>query len=244
MNELESRKDYGQWGQQFVPPYCYELAGQALTLKFDGYAADVTFTDRKNLVFTRNGRTDCVGYWCLKTSDLIYLVCFGLPNNTCITLIIDMETLLVTLDDTAFDENRSPYKSAVDFGYVDTADGAAPPVSCHAYTTELADNRFLWIYCDTYWHVESYTEDTCTHLCNYPDFNGSGPYKAVRISDTIFYVLNGDSKESICMIYNIKNMTSVGRSVVFETAQGPLAQGAVGKFSETIEPDDLVIVKR
>ena len=243
MNELELRKDYGQWGQQFVPPYCFEMVGKTLSLVFDNYVAELAFMDTKSLVFTRKGATDSIGYWCLKASDYTYLVCFGLPDNTCITLIIDMETRLVTLDETSFDENQAPYKSAVDFGYIDET-GAPAPDSRHGLSEELADNRFLWIYCDTYWHVESYTSDTCTHICNYPDFNGSGPYKAAKIKDTMFYVMNGDSKESICMIYNIANMTSVGRSVVFETAQNPLAQGAVGKFSATIEPVDLTIVKQ
>ena len=243
MNELEQRKDYGQWGQQFVPPYCFEMAGKTLALVFDDYKAELAFLDAKKLVFTRNGAADNTGYWCLKASDFTYLVCFGLPDYRCITLIIDVETRLVTLDETSFDENEAPYKSAVDFGYVDEP-GSLPPTARHAYSEELADNRFLWIYCDTYWHVESYTNDTCTHLCNYPDFNGSGPYKAAKIKDTMFYVMNGDVKESICMIYNLTNMTSVGRSVVFETAQNPIAQGAVGKFSETIEPVDLTIVKQ
>lgn len=243
MNNLESKKDYGQWGQQFVPPYCYEMAGKALTLVFDDYTANVTFTNETSLVFTRKGATDDTPYWCLKASDRIYLVCFGLPGNVCITLIIDTEARLVTLDETAFDENQSPYKRAVDFGYVEKS-GEPVPVTRHSLSEDLADNRFLWIYCDTYWHVESYTNDTCTHICNYPDFNGSGPYKAAKITDTVYYVMNGDSKESICMIYNIKNMTSVGRSVVYETAKTPLAQGAVGKFSKTIAPEDITIVKQ
>jgi hypothetical protein len=232
MNNLKSKINYGPMGQQFVPPYSYELAGKTLKLLFDGEETSAEFVNETEIVW--NGTR--VPYWCLKTTNRVFLICFGLPSNRCVTLIADLETRRVTLDETGFDEKEAPYKTAVKFGAI-VEDGAPLPTELHAFTTDLADNRFLWIYCDTYWHVESYTETECTHLCNYPDFNGSGqPYWAVKITDTLYWVINQDAHESICMIYNLANMTSIGRSVVFQSAQNPIAQGAVGAFSETIEP--------
>ncbi|MDR0818482.1 MAG: hypothetical protein LBN43_02765 [Oscillospiraceae bacterium] len=232
MNNLKSKIDYGQWGQQFTPPYCYELAGKTLKLKFELYEASAEFVSDTELIW--NGER--LPYWCLKATNRVYLICFGLPSNRCVTLIADIETKLVTLDETAFDEVEKPYKSAVDFGTI-AVDGESAPTELHAFTTELADNRFLWIFCETYWHVESYTETECTHICNYPEFNGAGqPYQAVKITDTLYWVINQDAHESICMLYNLANMTSVGRSVVYQSAKTPVAQGAIGAFSDTIEP--------
>jgi len=56
-------------------------------------------------------------------------------------------------------------------------------------------------------------------------------------------MINGDSFESICMIYNLRNLTCVGRSVVYDSSGGPLPQGAVGKYSDTAElPEKITIV--
>jgi hypothetical protein len=232
MNNLKSKVNYGEWGQQFTPPRCYELAGRTLTLLFDGIETAADFVSETELLW--NGAR--VPYWCLKATDRVYLVCFGLPSNRCVTLIADTETRRVTLDETAFDEKERPYKSAVKFGAI-AADGEPLPTELHSLTRDLAGNSFLWIFCETYWHVESYTETECTHICNYPDFNGAGqPYQAVKITDTLYWVINQDAHESICMLYNLANMTSVGRSVVYQSAQNPVAQGAIGAFSDTIEP--------
>ena len=240
MNSLKSKFDY-QWGQQFTPPRSFELSGKTLRMLFEDYEATAEFTDDTRVVWTTNNGREESEYWCLKSTDYVYLICFGFQGDRSVTLIYDSEAGLVTLDETSFDAEKRPYKSAVRFGAVAPGEGMQPD-SLHHFTKDLADNRFLWIFCDTYWHVESYTEDECTHICNYPDFNGSGPYQAVKITDTLYYVMNGDAKESICMIYNISNLTSVGRSVVYESSGAPLAQGAVGKFSETIELPEVITI--
>jgi len=248
MNELKSR--FGtDMGQQFTPPRCFELTGLSMILHFDGYEAKAEFVGNDLIAWTDGAAREERSYWCLKSSDHVYLVSFGCEGKRCVTLILDLAAGLVTIDVTAFDENNSPYKEKVDFGvlsgyYTDTSDGT-PTAEKHGFTNDLDGNRFLWIFCDTYWHVESYADGICTHLCNYPAFNGSGPYQCVKITDTQYYVINGDAKESICMIYNLKNLTSVGRSVVFETAEAPIGQGAVGKYSETVEvPDDVTVIDR
>jgi hypothetical protein len=239
MNELKSKLDYGKWGQQFTPPYCFELSGKTLDFRFESGGARARFADDYRVIWERGGARAETDYWCLKASDRVYLICFGFAGVKCVTLIFDAQTGLVTLDETSFDENRRPYKSAVEFGAVPER---AADAARHGYTSELAGNSFLWIFCNTYWHVESYTADECEHNSNYPDFDGRGPYKAVKISDTLYYVINGDAKESMCMIYNVRNMTSVGRSVVFESSGAPLAQGAVGKYSDTAALPELITV--
>lgn len=246
MNELKGK--FGtDMGQQFTPPRCFELTGRKLLLRFDGFEATAEFIDDDRIAWVTGTGREERNYWCLKSSERVYLVSFGSAGKRCVTLILDLDAGLVTIDITAFDENNSPYKETVDFGvisgYYKAVPDTMPAAERHGFTNDLDGNRFLWIFCDTYWHVESYSDGICTHLCNYPAFNGSGPYQCVKITDTQYYVINGDPKESICMIYNLKNLTSVGRSVVFETAEAPIGQGAVGKYSETVEvPDDVTVI--
>jgi hypothetical protein len=231
MNELKSKFGYGEWGQQYMPPYCFEFSGKTVRLVFDGYEAAAEVTDDATLVWERGGTREAVPYWCLKAADYIYMMSFGLSGNRCVTLIIDRMERLVTLDETSFDAELKPYKSAVDFGYI-AQEGEEPPAARHAFTKELAGNKYRWVFCDTYWHVEEYTEDECIMYSCFPDVKGTNPYRAVKINDYMYYTMNGDDVESFCLLMNMKVLTSVSRSVIGKNEGKAIPLGAIGYYED------------
>jgi hypothetical protein len=231
LNELKKKFGYGEWGQQYMPPYCFEFSGKALELIFDGYEAVADNIDDKTLTWTCGGEKNTVEYWCLKAADYIYMMSFGLPDNKCVTLIIDMSERLVTLDETSFDVDLKPYKSAVDFGAV-AVDGKDLPQPRHEFTGELAGNKYRWVFCDTYWHVEEYTDDVCVMYSCFPEVRGTNPYRAVKINDYMYYTMNGDDVESFCLLMNMKVLTSVSRSVIGKNSGKSIPLGAIGCYED------------
>lgn len=231
MNELKSKMDYGPWGQQFCPPFSYELAGKELALCFDAYTAEAVFLNEKRARWTKNETAAEAEYWALKLTNDVFMVSFGMEPETNITLIIDLAERLVTLDETGFDEKKAPVKRALDFGAI-AMPGMPLPKKRHERTKELAGNCFKWVFCDTYWHAEGYYEDTMFYYSNYPDFKGEGPYTAVKISDTLYYSCNGDSVESICVLMDMKRLVSVSRSLVYGRNGQAIPLGAIGAFED------------
>lgn len=229
-NNLKSKFDYGPWGQQYTPPFCYELAGCDLDIRFETEAVRLQVLDRTTLIWHRGG-TFSAEYWALKLCNDIYMVSFGLEPEICVTLVIDMNARLVTLDETSFDENHSPYRSALCFGAIAVPDLPLPEQR-HCFTEELAGNCFRWVFCDTYWHVEGYEKDTMFYRSNYADFHGVGPYRAVKISDTVYYTCNGDAVESMSALMDISRLFSISRSIVYGKGGKAIPLGAIGFFSD------------
>lgn len=239
-NSFKQKFDYGPLGQQFTPPYCYEFAGKKLQFKFEEYTASACFTDREHMVWQGKTEEQETAYWCLKLNNDTYMICFGLTPEKCVTLIIDMVSGLITLDETSFDDEHRPYKSALDFGII-LLPGREIPAERHCFTKELAGNTLKWIFCDTYWHRHVYGEEECELSSNLEFVKGKGPYRAVRISDAVYYNIAGDDRESYCELMNLKNMTLVARSVIWGNNGKAIPMGAVGKFDDgTSEFVDLV----
>ncbi len=233
MNALKSKFDYGSLGQQYTPPLCFEFSGKILQFAFDGFNASAQFTDDKNLIWTRDGDREETKYWCLKADDYMYMLSFALTGNRCTTLIIDTLAGLLTMDEVSFDEAEKPIQT-IAFGAV-RKDGQELPSKRHAYTQDLSGNAFRWTYCDTYWHVETYFETEHTLVTNYPDIKGTFSYRAVKITDTMYYTCNGDDRESICELMNLRHLTCVARSVVSDSGGKAIPLGAIGRFEE---PDE------
>ena len=237
-NHLKARFNYGPFGQQFTPPYCYEMAGKTLDLRFEDHGAVARFLDEKQLVWSRGGREDKAEYWALKLANDIYLISFGIAPETCVTLVLDMGERLVTLEETAFGEDRRPCRNALCFGAV-AVPGLPLPQRRHELTKELAGNCFKWVFCDTYWHIEGYEPDTMFYCSNYPDFKGRGPYTAVKISDTVYFTCNGDAVESMCELMDLSRLVSVSRSIVAGKDGKAIPLGAVGEYVEDLSAYEL-----
>ncbi len=232
-NNLKNRLDYGPWGQQFTPPFCYELAGRDLDIRFDDNSARAVFQDEKHMLWKRSKKESATDYWALKLCNDIYLACFGIEPENCITLIIDLGTGLVTLDEVSFSNDRVPRRTALDFGWI-AVQGQPMPKHRHALTKELAGNCFKWVFCDTYWHIEGYKEDSMFYCSNYPEFKGVGPYTAVKISETVYYTCNGDNVESISELMDLSRMVSVSRSIVGGKGGKAIPLGAVGEYVDDL----------
>jgi|GEM_PF-6523924 len=121
-NAMQSKFGY-EWGQQFTPPRSFEFAGRTISLRFENLDAKAEFTDDTHVIWTADRGREETSYFCLKSTDRVYLIAFGFQGDRCITLIIDTEASLATLHETSFDAEKRPYTSAVLFG---TLDNAAP----------------------------------------------------------------------------------------------------------------------
>lgn len=136
----------------FRPPLCFELTGKELYMDFDdGYDRTVTFKDRKVLSFGLVGEEKEFPYECMKIADKCYYVNFEDPTmtpRTAITLVLDLQTDLVTLALGYVGTNpKFPGIPSIEyvFGAIRRADGTFSRTR-HGYTTDLMGKAISWNY--------------------------------------------------------------------------------------------------
>lgn len=136
----------------FRPPLCFELAGKDFFMDFDdGYDRTVTFKDRKTLVFGKIGEEKEFPYECLKIADKLYYVNFEDPTmepRTGITLVIDLQTYLVTMALGRVGMNpKVPGIPSIDYvmGAIRREDGTFSHTR-HGFTTDLMGKSISWNY--------------------------------------------------------------------------------------------------
>ncbi len=137
---------------RYCPPLNYELVGKRFNLVMGRYGDIlVNFITGKTLEFTQNGTSYREPYQCVKGSELAYFVNFelsGVHHRTNMTLILDLQTRLVTVVKTFVGHDKR-YPTLCDhdfdFGAIDLP-GFELPKKRHGYTTDLVGKRIQWHY--------------------------------------------------------------------------------------------------
>lgn len=138
---------------QYREPFNYELAGRGYRLVMDlNPDYYVNFLSGNTLEFAEFDKPAQKYYYeCGKADETTYFVNFELKGHTPrtgITLILDLEQRLVTMNRTYTDfSEKYPLlvESKFDFGALDIAGYPLPRIR-HAYTADLVGKRILWTY--------------------------------------------------------------------------------------------------
>jgi putative NADH-flavin reductase len=162
--EVSAKKDEGYYGllkkkpvfqglSRYRQPFNYELAGKKYRLVMD-HDPDyfVNFLTGHTLEWSEFDKPPQKYYYeCNKAEESTYFVNFELKGavpRTGLTLIVDLEQRLVTLNKTTTDfSEKYPLlvESDFDFGAIDI-DGFPLPKIRHAYTADLVGKRIKWTY--------------------------------------------------------------------------------------------------
>jgi putative NADH-flavin reductase len=159
----QKKKPVFEGVSRYRPQLCYELAGQRFLIRMDrGKDVFVNFLTGKLLEWAEgDAPATREQYECAKAEELAYFVNFelkGVKPRTNITLIIDMETRLVTQVRT-YTRYSEKYPTLVDsdydFGAIDMP-GYPLPKKRHGYTTDLVGKRIHWHYSPEFSIVHCY----------------------------------------------------------------------------------------
>jgi hypothetical protein len=144
---------------QYVPPRCFELAGQKFELQMDdGYDIVLDFVDKKTLKWNyvnkepSTPQTDA--YECLKGDDTTYLISWNLAgcemmHRINFTFVLDLEQMLVThLVATVGKNVRYPYLVTTEFVFGAIAQEGVEYKSYprHGFTSDIEGNIVQWQY--------------------------------------------------------------------------------------------------
>lgn len=149
--------------KQYVYPTTEELAGKTLDLRLDGQVPVlIRFLDATTLEWAFMEKPiQTEKYECVKGDDAVYMiVChpYGHEPASCVTLVWDMDTRLVTAV-LAWDNLDAAYPRLVTsracFG-AENREGEPLPTLRHQYTQDLIGRRFVWHYT---------ANDDVLHIC-------------------------------------------------------------------------------
>lgn len=154
---------------QYVPPRCFELAGQTFELLMDdGYDIVLNFVDKTTLQWNYKNRepsspqTDT--YECRKGDDTTYLVTWDLAGRELLkrenfTFVIDLEQMLVTQLIAKIGTNpRWPYLVTTEFVFGAIAQEGVEFKSYprHGFTDDMVGNIIQWQYAPEMSTVHAY----------------------------------------------------------------------------------------
>ncbi len=149
----EKKKPVFEGVSRYRAPLNYELSGKRFSIVMDrSKDVQVNFISGKLLEWKEgDGPITQEHYECAKAEELAYFVNFelkGVKPRTNITLILDLETRLVTVVRT-YTRYSERYPTLVDsdfeFGAIDMP-GFPLPKKRHGYTTDLVGKRIHWHY--------------------------------------------------------------------------------------------------
>ena len=154
---------------QYMPPLCFELAGQKLTLLMDdGYDMILNFIDGQSLEWNIVGdKPKTEKYSCMKADNTTYMVYFEVENSQLRTnylFVIDRENDLVTREIAVIGENpRWPYllNTKFEFGAIEKEGQEYKSYPRHGYTSDLIGNVLEWTYSSDMTTVHIYH---CAHF--------------------------------------------------------------------------------
>ena len=138
---------------QYLPPSCFELAGQTIKLIMDdGYDFTLNFLDNETLEWNFAGKTPAAAqYMCVKADNTTYLLNYeltGIKPRANHTFVIDFEKMLVTRMISRIGTNpRWPYLMKTDFEFGAIDDGSEyKTYPRHGFTSDLIGTIAQWQY--------------------------------------------------------------------------------------------------
>ncbi len=152
---------------KYVAKFEYELAGKNFNLVMDnGYEYVVSFLSGEILMWAESGEPfRWEKYHCLKSDDTTYFVnmeVFGQPLRTCRTMILDLESSLVTLHiakQGGIPNRPRMVQTEIIFGAIGQP-GRPLPVRRHGYTAELVGKKVNWTYSSGFVNTHIYISET------------------------------------------------------------------------------------
>ncbi len=139
--------------KKYVSEFNYELAGRTFHLIMDdGYQYLAQFLTGEIMAWAVQGESlKWEKYNCLKADDTTYFVVselYGRPLRTCMTLVIDLENSLVTMQ--VAKQGGVPgrprmVQADIIFGAI-SMPGQEIPMKRHSYTSDLVGKKITWTY--------------------------------------------------------------------------------------------------
>jgi hypothetical protein len=264
---LLTTKPVFQGNSQYCQPFNYEVAGRKFRLIMDK-SGDffVNFLTGHILEWGEFGKIPKQYYYeCLKGDEMTYFINWELDiaePRICLSLILDMEQRLVTLNKTSTNFSEKYWsldESEFDFGVI-VIDGYPLPKIRHGYTADLVGKRIIWnyspdfriihVYYDPYYIRADFlpgerpvmTREEEESWANNP-YDEKASYIKVKRN---MYALNileqnmakrGAVGNTLFMLMDLARLHDVGRSFGYAPATGKAENYLFSAFGEFVKSD-------
>ena len=232
--------------EKYLKKLDYDLAGSSFHLVMDnGKEILLQFLTGEIIAFSEGGAPlTWERYGGLKLDDNTWLVAFekrGLPERTCVSVVLDLENSLVTVATTR--QNVVPERPRlafcdIVFGTI-KREGQELPIARHHYTDDLVGKKITWTYANGFVNTHIYTSASGYRIrpLDAPEgdstdaWNHDEPARYVKIKEDVYLLsfieeninkmdpLKGGN--NLIVLANVKTMKDVGRIFIYNSRQQP-----------------------